>query len=571
MEGLTAMQRQYDRDRLDEYARLLTVALRDDSAAALQYRALRAELAAAQHVSEHAVERELDLAYALSTRYPSTRDVLGAGQISVVHARVISDAGLVIGSAPEARGKHGLYEAAVLRYAVEETPGRLRPIAKRLAEEYAEVSLDERHAVARKQRRVEVVDGEDGMAELYALLPAEVAYAIKDRLNRISRITRTTEARNAAATAAATAMGEPGAVSPSEAEEPMVRSLDEIRADTLSDLLLNGNPYTDLDLGAGTKPVPAVFAHVQVVVPVTALTPTGPQPGTGTGCAPRPVCELDGYGPIATRVAAELLTASRNITRVDVDGAGNVLRINRYQPSKEMRRLLRARDRRCRFPGCTRLPMNCDIDHTIPWEHGGPTATTNLEHLCRNHHVLKHQTGWQPVLDATGAVTWCSPVGRIHVDRPPGRVYRPPAPGTDGPGAGGPEWRPPDVRGPDCPPTTAPDDMKTTSGAALGIAVTPVVSGREATVLSPPAAAARPTGQRSHRIGGPELNVSARFGPKPLTGERRPANSMPEPRTGTRVRFTGPDDEFRTDQHPPDQYPVGRDPADEIDYDEQPF
>ncbi|MHA3724616.1 hypothetical protein ACXR2T_12135, partial [Leucobacter sp. HY1910] len=45
-----------------------------------------------------------------------------------------------------------------------------QPIAKRLAEEYAEVSLDERHAAARKRRRIEVVDREDGMAELYAYL-----------------------------------------------------------------------------------------------------------------------------------------------------------------------------------------------------------------------------------------------------------------------------------------------------------------------------------------------------------------------------------------------------------------
>ena len=529
IEGITALQRQHDRDRLDEYARLLTVALRDDSAAALQYRSLRAELAAAQHVSEHAVERELDLAYALSTRYPSTRDVLGAGQISVAHVRVICDAGVIIGAAPEARAKHGLYEAAVLRYAVEETPGRLRPIAKRLAEEYAEVSLDERHEVARRQRRVEIIDGEDGMAELYALLPAEVAYSIKDRLNRISRMSRNSEANNAA-------------------DEPVLRSLDEIRADTLSDLLLNGNTYTDLDLGEDTNPVPAVFAHVQVVVPVSALTPVAP------GRTPRPVCELDGYGPIASRVGAELLTASRNITRVDVDGAGNVLRIDRYQPSKEMKRLLRARDRRCRFPGCTRLPMNCDIDHTIAWEHGGPTATDNLENLCRNHHVLKHQTGWQPVLDATGTVKWRSPAGRVHIDRPAGRVYRPPTPGIGGQGGFG--WRPPDARGPDCPDAASPNDVKLTSCVASETAVTPASSPTETTALTPPL---------------------ARFSPKPVSGERRPANSMPEPRAGTRVRFTGPDDKVAPGlsaetaiQDGPTGYAV-RDRLNGVDWDDVPF
>src|SRR5699024_1916915 len=136
------------------------------------------------------------------------------------------------------------------------------------------VSLDARHAVARRQRRVEIHEGEDGMAELYALLPAEVAYAIKDRLHRISRITRQAEPRHTAETAtttavaatAATAGDAGGAATAGDAAaaggaataaavgdaaaaggagvvagERVLRSLDEIRADTLSDLLLHGN------------------------------------------------------------------------------------------------------------------------------------------------------------------------------------------------------------------------------------------------------------------------------------------------------------------------------------------
>lgn len=518
VEEITARQRALDLDRLDEYAVLIETARADGSSAEIGYRSLRAELAAALHVSEHAVERELDLAYALHSRYLSTRDVLGAGVISMAHVRVICDAGLIIGSGDEALVKHALYEAAVLQYAVEETPGRLRPIAKRIAEEYAEVSLEQRHETARKQRRVDIVEREDGMAELYALLPAEVAWAIKDRLHRIAKAawrTESNEARQAVKLAsrqeastvthdhndgavevvdvndgpagadglvgAVCAVGAVGSVSFDGAgcsdgreipEEPegVPRSLDEVRADTLADLLLNGNPYIDLDLTEGSKPTTAdlgFFAHVQVMVPVATLTPPDPDDLDASleGLEePRQVCELVGYGPISSLVAQELLEHSRNITRVGVNASGHVLSIDRYKPSKAMKRFLKARDRRCRFPGCARPPVNCDIDHTVDWQHDGLTATNNLEHLCRNHHTLKHHTDWRPVQDATGTLEWTSPAGRLHVDRPPGRTYRSPSAASGG--RRDPGRCPPGAGERDCPPTPTPTPTSTSTSTS---------------------------------------------------------------------------------------------------------
>ncbi|MHA3685040.1 HNH endonuclease signature motif containing protein, partial [Leucobacter sp. HY1908] len=82
-----------------------------------------------------------------------------------------------------------------------------------------------------------------------------------------------------------------------------------------------------------------------------------------------------------------------------------------------------------------------DMDHTIAWEHGGPTTTTNLQLLCKAHHSLKHGTDWRPVHDRTGTVTWKSPTGRVHTDRLAGRRY--PRPDT------GPENGQPGDLGPD--------------------------------------------------------------------------------------------------------------------------
>lgn len=447
VEYFTRQQRALDRDRLATYAALLGAAVEGEASTEFSYRALRAELAAAQHVSEHSVERELDLACAIDTRYPGLGEVLGAGLVSVAHVRVICDAGVVIGTGSGALLNHALYEAAVLPYAIEETPARLRSIAKRLAEEFAEVSLDERHAAARRLRRVEVHDCEDGMAELYAYLPAEVAYAIKDRLHQIAKTVWQAEpgaAPDSSGVATAGLLAGSGSGSAAEHDLPPARSLDEVRADTLAELLLNANPYTDMDLSDGAKARVAergYFAHLQVLVPVEALQPGDQFPagssGSGSGSASgsgfysdldltgrqRPVCELVGYGPIATLLAVEMLESSHNIYRVDVNAVGNVLAVERRHPSKRMKDLLRARDQRCRFVGCTRPAVRCDIDHTTDWQNGGPTSTTNLEHLCKGHHTLKHHSEWNPELDETGTLTWTSPSKRVYSDRPPGRRY----------------------------------------------------------------------------------------------------------------------------------------------------
>lgn len=446
VEDLVLRQRALDRARLDEYAELLAASQGVTTSVELAYRSLRAELATALHVSEYTVERELDVAHTLATRYPNTRDALGAGLIGLAHVSVICDAGVVIGSSDDAVLKHALYEEAVLTYAVCESPGRLRPIARRLAEQFAEISLEERHERARQLRRVEVYPLEDGMAELCATLPAELAYAIRDRLQRIAKEMWGAEAagERAAAEPEPTEPTEPKQV-PAPAVACNPRTLDEVRADTFTEILLLGNPYTDIDLsdvGPSRYAAPGFIAHLQVTVPVDALTgstlasdapaatestaateTTAATEATQAAEGPRPVSELAGYGPISTRIAAELLESARDVYRVDHDRTGQILQIERYTPTKRMRRLVEARDQHCRFPGCTRVPLGCDIDHTIAWQDGGATSTDNLECLCKGHHTLKHHSAWVPVLDASGTILWTSPSGDVHVDRLPRRGY----------------------------------------------------------------------------------------------------------------------------------------------------
>lgn len=384
---------------VDEAMALDTAVERSSVERDLAYRALRSELALAFNLGEHRLESEMRLALELVHSYQTSLSALDAGVISLAHARVIVDAGAVIGTddAPEPRERRAGYEAQAIEAASAETPNRLRPIARRLAEAWAEKSVDERHRDAVRERRVIVIDGEDGMADLIAHLPAVEAHAIKDRLTRVARAAERGE-RMVRGAADRTASG---------AEAVPRRTRDQLRADVLAELLLASD---ECSLFAGST-AEAIRGRVQLIVQQEA--------SGGTECELGP-CELAGYGAIDSDSARRLAAATRNWHRVIADAvSGVVLRVDRYRPSEAMRRLIGSRDLHCRFPGC-RMPVHrCDLDHTIDAAKGGSTSSENLSYLCRGHHVLKHHGGWRVQQSRGGLMRWTSPAGRRYVDRPP--------------------------------------------------------------------------------------------------------------------------------------------------------
>jgi Domain of unknown function (DUF222) len=77
-----------------------------------------------------------------------------------------------------------------------------------------------------------------------------------------------------------------------------------------------------------------------------------------------------------------------------------------------LRRLVTARDRHCRFPGCTQPSAACQPHHILPRSQGGRTCLTNLLLLCIFHHLIAvHRWGWGIVLLPDGTVTATSPDG----------------------------------------------------------------------------------------------------------------------------------------------------------------
>jgi hypothetical protein len=94
------------------------------------------------------------------------------------------------------------------------------------------------------------------------------------------------------------------------------------------------------------------------------------------------------------------------------DGHSAVLDVGRKTRTVPalIRRALQARDRSCRFPGCT--SRRCDAHHVEHWVDGGPTSLDNLVRLCRRHHRAVHEGGFHLIQQADGAAVFLHPDGR---------------------------------------------------------------------------------------------------------------------------------------------------------------
>lgn len=423
-------------------------------------RELACEFGTAVRLSDRTMQLRMNEAATLVEGFAAIHEAWSDGRIDRAHVSVIVEAGTPL---PPGQTREWFVEQ-VLPRAEELSAAALRPVARAIADIAHPVSLVDRHTSARAQRCVRVTDLDDGMARLTADLPAVLARGIHDRLTQVAfevrnaRIAAVAVARPAdelvsgaafgigvtpgpgqsAAHAPAVAVGfhrscvtapsrallgaadasdsdrvldssvgasGPGAHDLGAHDTPAVedtRSVGELRADILSDLLLGGGTVAH---GDGMQ---AIRARVQIQIPVLTVTGNGNAPAT-----------LAGHGPVPADVALRLAGSAPGWDRVMTHPVtGTLLAVDRYRPNEDLKRFLRVRDERCRFPGCRMPVWRCDIDHTIDHAHGGATAHDNLEHACRRHHVVKHNTAWSVTQHAGGVLTWRSPTGRVYTDRP---------------------------------------------------------------------------------------------------------------------------------------------------------
>lgn len=367
-------------------------------------RSRAAECAAAMKVSDRTVLAQMGEAHTLVYSFPSTLAAFECATITLQHVKVIvSEGGSLADDVRES------YEARCLDVATTTSPGRLRAKARAIAQSLEPRTIDERHEIAAAERRVWVRELPDGMAELGAVIPAVLAYGIRDRIDRIAKAAKqhvaraTSEAR--ARAVQTTSENEPGFTPETSASAGANSTLDAYRADVFADLLLTGM------FAGGTAETPTrsvidgIQANISIVIPVggTAL--------------------LDGYGPIDSSIARQFAAAAPGWDTIFATAGGEVLATDRRQPTEAMKRILRTRDQHCRFPSCSAPTSLCEIDHTVEWSLGGQTEISNLGFLCPRHHALKHpdlahQIKWRVKQDSKGKYIWTSPTGVKFIEQP---------------------------------------------------------------------------------------------------------------------------------------------------------
>ncbi|GEK80529.1 HNH endonuclease signature motif containing protein [Agrococcus baldri] len=353
-------------------------------------RDVAAELALMQRRSDRTLEADLNRAMAERERWPALLRAWGQARIHRGHVAVIAE----IGGALQDAQARAAFEAALLPHAETMNPGRLRTIARRELERHLQQPLAARHVEARSRRKAWVTDVDDGMSLFQALVPTPLAHGIHDRVTQMAK-------------AAA-------------ADDP--RSFDQRRADAVCDLLLTGEP-TDTALHG-------ITAEVSIIIPAQLLTgDAGAVTGPRETSEPRPgevaVARLADGTPIDPETALLLAVRASSWTRLFTDPlTGHVTAVDTYVPSTRLKKLLRARDQRCRWPGCNARAVRCDIDHTRAWAAGGTTDHANLAHLCRRHHTLKgaqlsRARRWKVRQRSPGVLEFTSPMGHTYIDQPP--------------------------------------------------------------------------------------------------------------------------------------------------------
>ncbi len=348
---------------------------------------VREEVSTALRVSNFAADQSIALTRNLQSKLRRTEELLAAGEISYAHAAAISDecGRLSISEAAQV-------EQVVLKCAASKTPGQLRRHARRVAARIAPLPIADEVEAEFAKREVRMFSDGGVMATIEAVLPAPDAIAVWNAL---------------------TACGL------ADTHPHDARTLAHKRADALTAWAHRAAEDPKLPTHHGRKRL-----ETQVVVDLPTLLCLANHPG-----------ELVGFGPIPSSLARQLAADSKWRRLVTDPATGHLLDFGRrtYVPPMALREYIVARDRTCRFPGCSQPAFRTDLDHTVAFTEeasGGSTAAANLHCLCRRHHKLKTHHSWQVVADAGpgDCLTWTSPRGKTYKSHPPSQLEQPPEP-----------------------------------------------------------------------------------------------------------------------------------------------
>jgi len=345
------------------------------------------EVAFALTWTQSAARSHVDFGRYLTHTLPAVFDALSRGDIDVRKAWVFADVLTLVDNLVAVD-----IAATVLPHAPGLTTSQLRDRLRRAVLK-ADPDAAKRRLRSEAGRHVACQRDRDGTASLFGTrLPAARAAAAFERVDAYAR---------------------------GRKRDGDQRTLDQLRADTFLDLLAG--------IETATPPIHRA-GIIELTLPWTTATGATDDPGL-----------LAGHGPIDADTARAIITRHlppspevgnlrwrHTLTTTD----GRLLATTtipapiprppaeanpaRRTPGPALARWIVTRDRTCRAPGCRAPAHAADIDHTVDHANGGPTSHHNLAVLCRHHHRLKHDGGWQLAQPAPGVLVWTSPTGHTY-------------------------------------------------------------------------------------------------------------------------------------------------------------
>lgn len=340
--------------------------------------AVSAEVAAALRMSQGLAASQLRYARAMRERLPKLGDVFKAGDIDErTFATIVFRTDLI--DDPDVLASVDAQLALAAARWPSMTRGRLAGHIDKIVAK-ADADAVRRRTERRIEREIWFADLECGLSEIHGSLLRPDAHALDKRLNALADTVC----------------------------EHDPRTREQRRADALG-ALVSGADRLSCSCGRSNCAAGKRAAATSVVIHVIA------EQASIDGRSATPASEVCADGLIAPELIAELAAEAKLVPLVHPSDAAPE---PGYAPSKKLADFVRCRDLTCRWPGCDRSAIDCDIDHTVPFAEGGPTHASNLKCYCRAHHLVKTFWGWRDQQLPDGTVILYSPAGKTYVTTP---------------------------------------------------------------------------------------------------------------------------------------------------------